>query len=158
MGIMALIFILSLFGCKTVAINQSEPEFKTIQYQYNKDVFYPIKIPAFIPDFTNYKTSLKLLSNCLAIVHNFYIPNRAIDEQGIPDHYRFLVSVFEEVAPGIFAFMSFIGDEARFWIYNEKGEPEETTKQEFISWYEIWEIEAAYRMYQQQFEEKPQTI
>ena len=131
---LAFLFILSsLFGCKLATVGQSEPEFRTIQFQYDGNVFYPIKVPGFMPDFTQFERELHFAANGFLILVNYYISD-SNDE----DHYRFICSGLEEDVPGVIGLMLWVGDKSRQWIYDENDEPYEVVLNDFIVWLEAW--------------------
>ena len=146
LGVVCLTFLFilsSLFGCKLATIGQSEPEFKTVRFDYGDGTLYPIKIPGFMPDFTQFNDSdIQVVAGGLLIIINYYIPNRPPNAEGYKDHYRFIASGLEEDIPGILMLMYFDKLNIKQWIYDENENPHEVSTDDGALWLQVWLDEA----------------
>jgi len=141
-----LLFVMSsLFGCKTIPVKKSEPEFKTVMLRIYEEE-YPIKIPGFMPDFTEFiENSVKRLR--LIDLINWYVPDGNIDSEGLKDHYRLIFDADIEVIPGTLALITFMGPETKIWLYDANGLPYMVSLNEGFSWLQAWENEKQKEMF-----------
>ena len=140
LGVVCLAFLFmlsSLFGCNFTFL-KGEPEFKTIQLQYDGK-YYPFKIPGFMPDFTQFPDSPQVDYYSVGMLASltYFVPDSPINAQGLPDQYFFLVSNIPANVPTVLGIGILIGDNYRYWLYKE-GLPIEATKEATESWIDAW--------------------
>ena len=136
-GIACLIFILfSLFGCKLATLFQTKSQYKTVILDIYEEK-YSIKIPDFMPNFTEFETCFRQFY--FTDVINFFIPEGGIDKDGFEDHYRFIISGDRDDEPGILALMLFTVNKQRQWIYQDKI-PVEISFREMKNFINSWKI------------------
>ena len=138
---LAFLFILSsLFGCKLSTLFQKEPEFREVIF-ICEEVEYKVKIPADMPDFTQFEyQQITPVTPLLAMI-NYYAPDGKTSDSGVENHYRFIVSMVIGDCPGVLILLTFIDDQIRFWLYNEEGEPFEVTMENAQAWLDVWQME-----------------